>query len=119
MLHGNAPSDRRFSLQGDNLSQRYSAERLAPFDCSRRTMHQLLLQASQECAGWRTPSVNLGEDGELELEWWNGDKSLTISINGEDISYLAAWGIDTQHEMRDGEIGDLKQFAEQWSWLQA
>lgn len=111
-------SDAPRTLLGDSLSRRYDAARLAPYDASRRQMHRLMLNAPVKCAGWAEPAVNLGIDGQLEMQWWRGNKSLTLIIDGDRTSFLQAWGEDVQAEMADGEVGDADAFLALWSWLQ-
>ena len=105
-------------LFDDGLARRYDATRLAPYEKSRRRMHRLMLESSVRCVGWQWPALNLGMDGQLELQWWHGTKSLTLVVDGSKVSYLRAWGEDVQSEMEDGEVVDSPDFQNLWRWLQ-
>lgn len=107
----------QLSLITDTLSQRYDASCLAPFNKARQQMHRLLLSQRAKCPTWSKPVVNLGADGELELQWWRGEKSLTLTLDGEKIFFLKAWGVDPQNDMDDGEI-EAEGFLSLWEWLQ-
>lgn len=111
-------AEARGSVQTDTLSKRYSAARLVPFEASRRQMHRVLLQARMQCSEWSEPAVNLGDYGQLELQWWCGEKSLTLVVDGARMNYLKAWGDDLQSDMEDGEVEDAPGFLDLWSWLQ-
>ncbi len=64
----------------------------------------------------RSPAINTGENGGLEVEWWIGDRSLTLFVDGESVSYLRSWGPDMVTDMEDGPLGpdDLPRH---WRWL--
>lgn len=105
-------------LHGDSLAVRYDAARLAPYEASRREMHKLMLTARKSCQGWTEPALNLGMDGQLEMQWWRGNKSLTLIVDHANISFLQAWGEDIHAEMADGDGVDADAFLALWSWLQ-
>lgn len=66
---------------------------------------------------WDEPLVNVTEDQEIVLEWWNNTKKITIYISDETIDYIKVWGSDMDNEMEDDSIDlddDLTPF---WSWI--
>lgn len=105
------------ALLSDTLAGRYDGARLAPYEASRRHLHQLLLDARRLCSEWSEPALNLGMDGQLELQWWHGEKSLTLIIDGDRASYLLAWGEDIHSQMEDGDLEGADAFVELWAWL--
>ncbi len=69
---------------------------------------------------WEEPHVGVNEKGQITLEWWQDERSLTIFIRSEDqIDYLKAWGTDIESEMEDGTLYRLADFALVSRWLYA
>lgn len=67
---------------------------------------------------WEAPHVGVNERGQITLEWWQGDRSLTVFVRAEDrVDYLKAWGKDIETEMEDGEVSRLSDFAALSRWL--
>lgn len=69
---------------------------------------------------WEEPHVGVNEKGQITLEWWQDERSLTIFIRSEDqMDYLKAWGTDIESEMEDGTLHRLADFALVSRWLYA
>ena len=67
---------------------------------------------------WEEPHVGVNENGQITLEWWQGDRSLTVFVRSEDqVDYLKAWGKDIVAEMEEGELNRLSDFATLSRWL--
>jgi hypothetical protein len=81
-----------------------------------------LLQASAvaNALPWMPPHVSANECGQIVLEWWRGNRSLTVYVRDHDkIGYLRAWGADIQAQMDDGELTTISQYTELERWLSA
>ena len=79
-----------------------------------------LLHAGAMARGvrWEEPHVGVNERGQVTLEWWKGERSLTVFVRAEDrMDYLKAWGKDIEAEMEDGELSRLSDFAALSRWL--
>lgn len=60
--------------------------------------------------GWLSPTVTNSPDGEVELEWNKGGRSMIIYADENSVSMLKAWGVNvnTEMEMKAGvEIGEV------------
>jgi hypothetical protein len=67
---------------------------------------------------WTEPHPGANERGQIILEWWHGPRTLTLFVRTEDqVDYLKAWGSDIEHEMEDGEVSRLADFAALSRWL--
>jgi hypothetical protein len=68
---------------------------------------------------WRKPLVTHGGDSLVTLEWWHGQRKLTIDIEFDHrISYTKVWGPDIYCEMDDGFAVDLEPEVQAlWAWL--
>ncbi len=67
--------------------------------------------------GWRKPHVAADENGDVVLEWWNGEQGLTVYISEEEAIYIKDWGLDVVNEMEDGTASTFAKRRELWSWL--
>jgi len=79
-----------------------------------------LLQAGATARGlpWTNPHIGSNERGEIALEWWRGERTLTLFIRSEEqLDYLKAWGSDIENEMEDGEVSRLADFVALSRWL--
>jgi hypothetical protein len=66
------------------------------------------------------PLETIGAWGQNVLEWWNGNKKLTIHFDINDdsrVSYVKVWGPDMDSEMETGSL-EYEGFKELWKWLQ-
>lgn len=63
---------------------------------------------------WDFPLRNSTEDGHV-LEWWNGQKKLTIYV-GQEAEYIKVPSADMD-EMVAGTIRNPKDLVELWRWI--
>ena len=67
---------------------------------------------------WEEPHIGVNERGQITLEWWQGERTLTVFIRSEDqVDYLKAWGRDIETEMEDGVLNRLADFVALSRWL--
>lgn len=66
---------------------------------------------------WFEPHVAQGPDGEISLEWWKGDKKLTVYLSGSGPRFVKVWGPSVVHEMEDGEVASGDRLYEPYHWL--
>jgi hypothetical protein len=59
--------------------------------------------------------VTAGVNGEVVLEWWHGEKKLTVYVTSESVEYLKVWGDDIGSEMEDGDAAPVAPAL--WRWL--
>ena len=79
-----------------------------------------VLQAAALSRGvpWVPPHIGSNERGQVTLEWWQGDRTLTLFVRSEDqVDYLKAWGSNIESEMEDGEVSRLADFVTLSRWL--
>jgi hypothetical protein len=79
-----------------------------------------LLQASALSRNlpWFEPHIGSNERGQISLEWWNGNRSLTLIVRStEQIDYLKTWGSHILNEMEDGEVSRIVDFISLSHWL--
>ena len=79
-----------------------------------------LLQAGALARGlpWVEPHLGANERGQVTLEWWKGERTLTLFVRSEEtVEYLKAWGKDIESEMEDGEVSRLSDFVSLSHWL--
>ena len=64
------------------------------------------------------PLINVNDDLEIVLEWWNGKKKLTIYISqGGYLEFIKIWGANMESEMEDGLIRSESDHKDLFSWL--
>jgi len=68
---------------------------------------------------WSTPLINVSDDLDIVLEWWNKNKNLAFYINQSSIDYIKVWGADIDNEMEDGLIKSVHDgsIAKLWQWI--
>lgn len=68
---------------------------------------------------WSTPMINVGNDLDVVIEWWNKNKNLAFYINQSSIDYIKVWGSDIDSEMEDGLINSVHDgsIAKLWQWI--
>jgi hypothetical protein len=66
---------------------------------------------------WMRPNVTASAEGEVVLEWWYGDKGLTIYIGNQSAVYLKDWGADINTEMEEGHANSPGIRQALWEWL--
>lgn len=50
------------------------------------------------------PLINITEQQEIVLEWWNKNKKITIYISDKTIDYIKIWGANMDNEMEYNSI---------------
>ncbi len=69
-------------------------------------------------AAWTDPNIGSNERGQVIMEWWHDNRSLTVFVRSAgQVDYLRAWGRDIEAEMEDGKLERLDDFVEQCRWL--
>ncbi|MGL4568074.1 MAG: hypothetical protein ACRCU6_06050 [Fusobacteriaceae bacterium] len=63
------------------------------------------------------PLINISEDLELSIEWFNDPKKLTLFYKKGLLEYLKSWGPDLDLEMEDGSICSNKDLDFLFEWL--
>ena len=79
-----------------------------------------LLHAGSMARGlhWDEPHIGVNERGQITMEWWKDERSLTVFVRAKDrADYLKAWGKDIEAEMEDGELNRLSDFTALIRWL--
>jgi hypothetical protein len=68
---------------------------------------------------WSSPMINVSDDLEVVIEWWNNNKNLAFYINQSSIDYIKVWGSDIDNEMEDGLINSVRDgsIAKLWQWI--
>jgi hypothetical protein len=66
---------------------------------------------------WKEPHIAASEDGDVLLEWWNGNKGLSVYISEESVTYIKDWGPNILHEMEDGVVSSPAMRRQLWHWL--
>jgi hypothetical protein len=79
-----------------------------------------LIQASAlaRCIEWTGPHVGCNERGQISLEWWNKQRTLTVFVrSAERVDFLKSWGANIETEMEDGEVNTVADFVTLARWL--
>jgi hypothetical protein len=63
------------------------------------------------------PNRSNGSFGEDVIEWWHGDRKLTVYLDDDKIDYLKVWGPDVHSQMQEGELDSDERLRELWAWL--
>jgi len=63
------------------------------------------------------PHVTASQDDEVVLEWWRGERKLTVYVTSSAIEYVRVWGADMFDEMDDGEVTPGADPSSIWRWL--
>ena len=67
---------------------------------------------------WETPHIGVNEKGEITLEWWQEERSLTVFVRADtQVDYLKAWGKNINTEMESGALLRLADFVALSRWL--
>src|ERR1700722_16346814 len=67
---------------------------------------------------WNSPQVSASEAGEVVLEWWYGNRKVTIYVTANEMSVVRVWGNDIDLEMDEGILPDASNsFASLWGWI--
>lgn len=66
---------------------------------------------------WLPPHVTVGLRGEIEFEWWNSGRSLTIYFSPDRATFLESWGPDMDADMEEGDADSDQAQQQAWSRL--
>jgi hypothetical protein len=95
----------------------HNSPRPSPFAVERaRQLLEDAFGATSKTTGWQAPYISASEEGEIALEWWNGQKNLTIYVGPQHSTFLKSWGPHIVDEMTDGVLTDNWDPA-LWAWL--
>jgi hypothetical protein len=94
----------------------YGAQAPKPASVSRATAwitetHQHLQQS------WIKPHVGVNGDGEVEFDWRNEQRKLSIYFDEQEIDYLQVDGKGINAPMYDGTITSIEDMQHLWQWL--
>jgi hypothetical protein len=92
---------------------------LAPTPASVARAIQWTIALYDEAKGetWIAPHATASANGEAVLEWWNGQKKLTLYFSEEGVEYIKSWGVDIFAEMEDGNADTSEARSLLWKWL--
>jgi len=85
-------------------------------DLQRNKLYQGLLQLKDEFDHTCFQDPFIAIDGGTLLEWWNGERKLTISPDGPGFHYIKVWGPNIFNDMEDGKL-DESNYKDVWAWL--
>jgi hypothetical protein len=80
------------------------------------TVERFISTVSALRLNWLDPHVGLDECGYVLLEWWVGDKRLTVYFCPNDHEFVSSWGTNIESQMDTGRLTD-ETFVKQWRWL--
>jgi len=66
---------------------------------------------------WEDPHVSASEDGDVSLEWWSGQKKLTVYVSASSTLLLRIWGLSITEQMSEGTAETIDERQSAWSWL--
>jgi hypothetical protein len=79
---------------------------------------ELLMNRASKLGGWQRPHISSTEQGEIVLEWWRGERKLTIYFGDDGAEFLEVWGIDIDEDMSSGPLTNWS-FSNAWLRLQS
>lgn len=98
----------------------HEAQRYGPVSkrAAERAAEWLAAMSEKELPGWIHPTAISGSsDGEVVMEWWNGDRDLTVYFGASTQSLLRIWGTDMDDEMAEECPKDIDISVAAWTWL--
>jgi hypothetical protein len=66
---------------------------------------------------WAEPHITVSESGDIVLEWWKGDRKITMYISDQQVEYIKVWGANIETEMEATCLEDVTEFRATWDWL--
>jgi hypothetical protein len=66
---------------------------------------------------WAIPHIAASELGEVVLEWWHGDRKVTLYVSDTSVECIRVWGTDIDTEMEAKELLSSQDFRSIWAWL--
>lgn len=89
----------------------------ASIEHAKKWIRQMHGHTSGPLLPWAKPLVGADGAGNVVLEWWRGERQLSIFITPGTVEYLKSWGVHIFSEMEDGDIGNAAQCRALWNWL--
>jgi hypothetical protein len=89
----------------------------AALDAGREFLIRLWRLIAEEAMTWHPPHLGTEDHGDVEFSWWRGEKTLLISVTGQEIRYLRVWGANIQSEMDEGQDPSDADLVNLWRWL--
>lgn len=87
-------------------------------DSARNVIREFFRGAALTQYGWSDPYVGANESGDVVLEWWQGNRKVTVYVAPTEMTYVLVWGDNMETEMDEGTIGISRDdFMRIWSWL--
>lgn len=78
---------------------------------------QNIIKESNQNLTWVYPHI-AGDEDEISLEWWKGQRNITVFIRNFQIEILKIWGSNIHDEMEESCMADISEFVELWKWLE-
>lgn len=101
----------------ENLRSRYDDDTVLVLESICKKVDEWLAVLPAEARNDR-PAVNLSDRFGVEVEWWCGERSLTVSFDDTHVTYLKAWGANVDTEMDDGAVATADDLRPLWAWLE-
>ncbi len=79
-------------------------------------IESFIVEAPKLGLNWLDPHVGLDENGHVVLEWWSGDRRLTVYFNPSQPEFVCSWGPNIESQMHAGELTP-ELFVKKWRWL--
>lgn len=80
------------------------------------SVESFIIEASGLGLNWLDPHVGLDEVGNVVLEWWSGDRRLTVYFIPDQPEFVCSWGPNIESQMHAGELTP-ELFVMKWRWL--
>lgn len=93
------------------------APQRAAIEAALNWVEKLSQAADSTRFGWSKPYVSSDEDGNVSLEWWKGERKVTIYISPQETEYVKVWGTNILTEMADGFVENIRTWLAIWTWL--
>lgn len=94
-----------------------AAPKSASIDYAIHVIPQVYKDAIGDSQKWREPHITATEDGDLMMEWSNGERNLTFYVSESEIHYIKDWGTDILNEMEDGSANSSVKRHALLTWL--
>ena len=80
------------------------------------SIESFIVEAPKHGLNWLDPHVGLDESGNVVLEWWSGERRLTVYFTPDQPEFVCSWGPDIESQMDAGALGPGL-FLLKWRWL--
>ncbi len=80
---------------------------------------KLFKTAASDGVSLPTPHVSASAQGEVVLEWWRGERKITVYIAPDgDVEYIRIWGADIENDMTNSTANTGVEGLQLMRWLQ-